>query len=61
LLGPFLGEAFGRDYVRGGEGCVPGGEVDVVLDVGGDEVGDGGGGAGQGGYFGLDVRGEGYG
>lgn len=39
LRGAFLGEAFGGEDARVGEGRGPGREVDVVLDVRGDEVG----------------------
>ena len=35
-----LGEPFGRDEVRVGEGGRPGGEEDVVLEVRGGDVGD---------------------
>jgi hypothetical protein len=41
LRSAFFGQAFGRNDVCGGEGIGPGGEEDVVLEVGGDEVGDG--------------------
>ncbi len=37
----FFGQSFGRNDVCGGEGVGPSGEEDVVLEVGGDEVGDG--------------------
>jgi len=60
-LGALFGEAFGADDVRGGEGAVPGREVHMVFDVGGDEVGYWGGGGGEGGDGGFEGGGEGCG